>query len=104
MGRCDHCQGLGYERVEMQFLSDVFVPCPVCDARRFKPEVLAVTWNGKTVADLLATEVSVTALPLFADHQKIQQRLAAPVAEVGLGYLTLGQPLNTLKAAAKPSG
>jgi excinuclease ABC subunit A len=93
-GRCDHCQGLGYERVEMQFLSDVFVPCPVCDGSRFKPEVLAITWNGKSVADLLATSVS-DALPLFAEHQKIQQRLAA-LAEVGLGYLTLGQPLNTL--------
>jgi excinuclease ABC subunit A len=93
-GRCDHCQGLGYERVEMQFLSDVFVPCPVCEGRRFKPEVLAITWNGRTVADLLATSVS-DALPLFADHQKIQQRLAA-LGEVGLGYLTLGQPLNTL--------
>ena len=93
-GRCDHCQGLGYERVEMQFLSDVFVPCPVCEGSRFKPEVLAITWNGKSVADLLATSIS-DALPLFADHQKIQQRLAA-LAEVGLGYLTLGQPLNTL--------
>ncbi|HXB02672.1 MAG TPA: excinuclease ABC subunit UvrA [Opitutaceae bacterium] len=93
-GRCDHCQGLGYERVEMQFLSDVFVPCPVCEGSRFKPEVLAITWNGKSVADLLATSVS-DALPLFAEHQKIQQRLAA-LAEVGLGYLTLGQPLNTL--------
>ncbi|HXC02963.1 MAG TPA: excinuclease ABC subunit UvrA [Opitutaceae bacterium] len=93
-GRCDHCQGLGYERVEMQFLSDVFVPCPVCEGSRFKPEVLAITWNGKTVADLLATSIS-DALPLFAEHQKIQQRIAALV-EVGLGYLTLGQPLNTL--------
>jgi excinuclease ABC subunit A len=93
-GRCDHCQGLGYERVEMQFLSDVFVPCPVCEGSRFKPEVLAITWNSKTVADLLVTSIS-DALPLFADHQKIQQRLAALV-EVGLGYLTLGQPLNTL--------
>ncbi|HXA14327.1 MAG TPA: excinuclease ABC subunit A, partial [Opitutaceae bacterium] len=93
-GRCDHCQGLGYERVEMQFLSDVFVPCPVCDGSRFKPEVLAITWNGKTVAGLLATSIS-DALPLFAGHAQIQQRLSALV-EVGLGYLTLGQPLNTL--------
>ena len=50
-GRCDHCHGLGYERVEMQFLSDVFVPCPVCEGRRFKPEVLAIEWNGTTVPD-----------------------------------------------------
>jgi len=93
-GRCDHCQGLGYERVEMQFLSDVFVPCPVCEGRRFKPEVLAITWNGKSVADLLATSIN-EALPLFAEHAAIQSRLAC-LASVGLGYLTLGQPLNTL--------
>jgi excinuclease ABC subunit A len=93
-GRCDHCQGLGYERVEMQFLSDVFVPCPVCESRRFKPEVLAIRWNDRSVADLLATSIS-DALPLFADHPAIQSRLATLDA-VGLGYLTLGQPLNTL--------
>jgi len=93
-GRCDHCQGLGYERVEMQFLSDVFVPCPVCEGRRFKPEVLAITWNGKSVADLLATSIN-EALPLFKEHTEIRTRLAS-LESVGLGYLTLGQPLNTL--------
>ena len=93
-GRCDHCQGLGYERVEMQFLSDVFVPCPVCEAKRFKPEVLAIQWNGRSVADLLATSVT-DALLLFADHASIRSRLAS-LDSVGLGYLTLGQPLNTL--------
>ena len=93
-GRCDHCLGLGYERVEMQFLSDVFVPCPVCESRRFKPEVLAIQWNGRSVADLLATSVTDT-LPLFVAHAAIQTRLASLDA-VGLGYLTLGQPLNTL--------
>ena len=93
-GRCDHCQGLGYERVEMQFLSDVFVPCPVCEARRFKPEVLAIRWNGRSVADLLATSVT-DALGFFTDEPSIRARLAT-LESVGLGYLTLGQPLNTL--------
>ena len=93
-GRCDHCQGLGYERVEMQFLSDVFVPCPVCESRRFKPEVLAIQWSGRSVADLLATSVT-DAFPLFAEHPSIRARLAT-LESVGLGYLTLGQPLNTL--------
>ncbi|WP_233256535.1 excinuclease ABC subunit UvrA [Opitutus sp. ER46] len=93
-GRCEHCQGLGYERVEMQFLSDVFVPCPVCESRRFKPEILAIQWHGRSVADLLATSVS-DALPLFAEHATIRSRLAVLDA-VGMGYLTLGQPLNTL--------
>ena len=93
-GRCDHCQGLGYERVEMQFLSDVFVPCPVCEGRRFKPEVLAITWSGKSISDLLATSID-DALPLFSEHVSVRSRLASLEA-VGLGYLTLGQPLNTL--------
>ncbi|MFH1498208.1 MAG: excinuclease ABC subunit UvrA, partial [Verrucomicrobiota bacterium] len=93
-GRCDHCSGLGYERVEMQFLSDVFVPCPVCEGRRFKPEVLAIRWNNRSVADLLETSVT-DALVLFADYATIRSRLAA-LDSVGLGYLTLGQPLNTL--------
>ncbi len=93
-GRCDHCLGLGYERVEMQFLSDVFVPCPVCEGRRFKPEVLAIQWHGRSVADLLDTSVN-DALPLFAGYASIQSRLAS-LESVGLGYLTLGQPLNTL--------
>ncbi len=93
-GRCDHCQGLGYERVEMQFLSDVFVPCPVCEGRRFKPEILAIKWNDKSIADLLQTSIT-DALPLFADQTVIHTRLSA-LDTVGLGYLTLGQPLNTL--------
>ena len=118
-GRCDHCQGLGSERVEMQFLSDVFVPCPICEGQRFKPEVRAITWHGHSIADLLATTVS-DALAIFAPqnrdewrassadasraastpqrdaaHPGIHRRLAA-LDEVGLGYLPLGQPLNTL--------
>ena len=93
-GRCDHCQGLGYERVEMQFLSDVFVPCPICESKRFKPEVLAIKWNGLSVSDLLGTSIT-DALPLFKNHEAIRTRLAS-LESVGLGYLTLGQPLNTL--------
>ena len=93
-GRCDHCQGLGYERVEMQFLSDVFVPCPICESKRFKPEVLAIRWNGLSVSDLLGTSIT-DALILFQNHESIRTRLAS-LDSVGLGYLTLGQPLNTL--------
>ena len=93
-GRCDHCQGLGYERVEMQFLSDVFIPCPVCEGRRFKDEILAVRWGGKSIAETLDLTVA-EALEMFAGHPKIAQKLAT-LADVGLDYLTLGQPLNTL--------
>ena len=93
-GRCDHCQGLGYEKVEMQFLSDVYIPCPICESRRFKDEVLAIRWNDLSIADTLNLSVA-DALIHFRDHPKIARRLAA-LTEVGLDYLTLGQPLNTL--------
>ncbi|MDX2186783.1 MAG: excinuclease ABC subunit UvrA [Opitutaceae bacterium] len=93
-GRCDHCQGLGYEKVEMQFLSDVYTPCPICEGKRFKPEMLEIKWNGLSVADLLETQVE-RALALFADFPKVASRLK-PLVDVGLGYLTLGQPINTL--------
>src|SRR4051812_14816722 len=78
----------------MQFLSDVFVPCPICEGKRFKPEVLAIQWNGKSVADLLQTTVS-EAMVFFAGQASIRSRFTALEA-VGLGYLPLGQPLNTL--------
>ncbi len=93
-GRCDHCQGLGYERVEMQFLSDVYIPCPICEGRRFKDEILQVQWNGHSIADTLNLTVS-DAQDLFCEHPGIAGRLGT-LADVGLGYLTLGQPLNTL--------
>ena len=93
-GRCPNCQGLGSERVEMQFMSDLYVPCPECGGRRFKPEVLACAWHGHSVAEVLALEVSEAAA-VFAGQPKIAAKLRA-LAEVGLGYLPLGQPLNTL--------
>jgi excinuclease ABC subunit A len=93
-GRCDHCSGLGYEAVEMQFLSDVYVPCPICEGRRFKPEILACTWHGRSVADVLALTVR-QALDFFAEQPAIRSRLQ-PLDTVGLGYIALGQPLNTL--------
>ncbi|HQF37660.1 MAG TPA: excinuclease ABC subunit UvrA [Opitutaceae bacterium] len=93
-GRCAHCSGLGYEAVEMQFLSDVYVPCPICEGRRFKPEILACTWHGRSVADVLALTVR-QALDFFAGQPAIRSRLQ-PLDTVGLGYIALGQPLNTL--------
>jgi len=93
-GRCEHCQGLGYEKVEMQFLSDVFVKCPVCEGRRFKNEVLQVKWKGFSIADILEMDIS-KAVEVFASQKKIAPKLQALV-DVGLGYLQMGQPLNTL--------
>lgn len=93
-GRCDHCQGLGYEQVEMQFLSDVFVTCPVCEGSRFKQEVLAIKWKNKSITDILKLDIR-QARELFWEYPKITHKLDALIT-IGLDYLTLGQPLNTL--------
>ena len=93
-GRCPKCEGLGYEKIEMQFLSDLYVPCPECEGQRFKPEVLAITYKDKSVGEILAMTVT-QALSFFRNASGVQSRLKV-LEEVGLGYLTLGQPLNTL--------
>ena len=93
-GRCDHCSGLGYEKIEMQFLSDVYVTCPACQGKRFKPDVLEVKWEGYSVADVLDLEVA-QAVDVFDQFPKIRFGLQT-LLEAGLGYLKLGQPLNTL--------
>ncbi len=93
-GRCDACSGLGYERIEMQFVSDLFVPCQTCEGQRFKPEVLEIQFNQLSIADILNLDVEA-AIRFFADYPKIT-RCLAPLVDVGLGYLKLGQPLNTL--------
>ncbi len=104
-GRCDRCAGNGFEKVEMQFLSDLYVTCPDCNGKRYKSSTLDYTYNGLSIADVLdLTVVDVAAVfNLQAHHSKkelrlIEQILAAldPLLQVGLGYLKLGQPLNTL--------
>ena len=93
-GRCPHCSGLGFEKIEMQFLSDVFVPCAVCEGKRFRPQILSFTFQDKSIADLLETTVT-DSLVFFSGYENIRSRLSGLV-EVGLGYLKLGQPINTL--------
>ncbi len=98
-GRCERCSGNGYERVEMQFLSDIFIKCPECHGRRYKQSTLAIKFFGKSIADVL--DLTVTeAIEFFRQSidvkiDKIVQPLQS-LEEVGLGYLKLGQPLNTL--------
>ncbi|MBX3188118.1 MAG: excinuclease ABC subunit UvrA, partial [Labilithrix sp.] len=97
-GRCETCSGEGYETVEMQFLADVMLLCPVCQGKRFNAEVLAVKHAGKTVADVLAMTVD-EALAIFSpttDRDYVIERALEPLSRVGLGYLPLGQPLSTL--------
>ncbi len=93
-GRCPACSGLGYERIEMQFVSDLFVPCESCEGRRFKPEVLDIEFNGRSIAQILDLDITEACL-FFGDYPKIT-RCLQPLVDVGLGYLKLGQPLNTL--------
>src|SRR6202034_3842721 len=98
-GRCPACGGNGFEHVEMQFLSDVYLRCPDCDGRRFRAEVLEVGLSRgaappKSIADVLDLTVS-EALAFFAGDTEVCLRLA-PLADVGLDYLRLGQPVPTL--------
>jgi excinuclease ABC subunit A len=98
-GRCPACGGNGFEHVEMQFLSDVYLRCPECDGRRYRAEVLECRltrdeFAPKSIADVLDLTVS-EALRFFARDPEVCARLA-PLAEVGLDYLRLGQPVPTL--------
>jgi excinuclease ABC subunit A len=93
-GRCEACQGEGDVRVEMQFLADVFVPCEQCDGKRFKPQILEVTYRGRNVHQILDLTVR-EALSFFNTSPKVLRRLQV-LDEIGLGYLRLGQPATTL--------
>jgi len=93
-GRCDECEGAGSIEVEMVFMADIHVPCDACGGRRFKPEVLEVKVNGKSVADVLDLTVD-QAIRFFPREEKLGQALWQ-LQQVGLGYLRLGQPATTL--------
>ncbi len=93
-GRCPTCSGNGFEHVEMQFLSDVYLRCPDCNGRRFRDEVLEIRWDGRSIADVLELTVN-EALAVFAGVPEAVARLQ-PLADVGLDYLRLGQPVPTL--------
>ncbi|MGH8093479.1 MAG: excinuclease ABC subunit UvrA [Chthoniobacterales bacterium] len=96
-GRCERCGGTGFEKIEMQFLSDLYVRCAECEGRRFQPHVLKVKLHEHSIHDLL--ELTVSEAVQFFRKLNESDTLAAPLAvleEVGLGYLRLGQPLNTL--------
>ena len=98
-GRCPTCNGNGFEHVEMQFLSDVYLRCPDCDGRRYRDEVLEIKREGAngrraSIADVLGMTVT-EALEFFRDSREVAARLA-PLSDVGLEYVTLGQPVPTL--------
>ncbi|MDE3045243.1 MAG: excinuclease ABC subunit UvrA, partial [Verrucomicrobiota bacterium] len=93
-GSCSYCSGLGQVRIDMDFLEDAWVDCPQCRGKRFDPEILAVQFKGKSIHDVLETDVE-HALELFDALPPIRKKLQV-LSEVGLNYLRLGQPSTTL--------
>ena len=93
-GRCETCQGDGVVQVEMQFLADLYLECEACHGARFKQDVLEIRFKGKNVAEMLDLTVD-EAVAFFEGQTRIENRLRT-LQDVGLGYLTLGQPSNTL--------
>ena len=103
-GQCERCRGAGFEKIEMQFLSDVFIRCPECDGRRYRPHILEVKVRGTekawSIADVLEATVD-EAFEFLRDFPEMRSAVRAAervklLQEVGLGYLRLGQPINTL--------
>lgn len=92
-GACENCQGLGVTYVDLPYLESVKIPCDVCGGKRFKDEVLAYKLKGKSIADVL--EMTVEQALEFFEHKEVVRKLQA-MSDVGLNYLTLGQPLSTL--------
>lgn len=93
-GRCDVCQGEGEVKIEMQFMADIYLPCEACEGKRFKQHVLDVTYKDKNVFEVLDMTID-EALQFFVDEPKILAKIK-PLADVGLGYVHLGQSSNTL--------
>jgi excinuclease ABC subunit A len=93
-GRCETCEGTGRQIIDMQFLADVEVVCEVCDGARFQPHILDVDWQGRNITDILNLTVE-EALDVFRSERAVIRGLQ-PLADVGLGYLRLGQATSTL--------
>jgi excinuclease ABC subunit A len=93
-GRCEHCHGEGLMQIEMQFLADLYVPCEVCGGTRYNRETLDIRYRGKNIAEVLAMTVDEAAR-FFERVPQVYERLQT-LSDVGLGYVQLGQPANTL--------
>ncbi len=103
-GRCQRCLGNGYEKVEMQFLSDLYITCPECEGKRYTTNALKIYYRGKNIAEILAMTITeavemATSIETSSKEQRLLKKITTslqPLIDVGLGYLRLGQPLNTL--------
>ena len=93
-GRCEACQGDGVVKIEMNFLPDIYVPCEVCNGKRYNRETLEVRYKGKSISDVLDMTIE-EALEFFANLPRIKNKIQT-LADVGLGYIKLGQPSTTL--------
>lgn len=93
-GRCETCEGEGRIKVEMQFMADIFLKCETCDGRRFKKEILEVTYKDKDISQVLDLTIE-DAVEFFKESKSVVQALQ-PLVQVGLGYIQLGQSTNTL--------
>ena len=93
-GRCEHCSGAGYIKLEMRFLANVFTVCEICNGKRYTPETLEVLYREKSISDILNMNIS-EAVKFFKNHKHIYHRVKF-LEDVGLGYITLGQSSTTL--------
>ncbi len=93
-GRCPACKGTGFEEIDMQFMDNVILPCDVCDGKKYRPEILEITYQNKNVYQILCMTVT-EAMNFFVAYPNIRKPLSV-LKEVGLDYLTLGQPANSL--------
>lgn len=93
-GRCPACKGTGYEEIDMQFMDNVVIPCDVCDGKKYRAEILEIQYKGKNISEILGMTVN-EAMNFFVAHPNIRKPLSV-LKEVGLDYLQLGQPANSL--------
>lgn len=93
-GRCPSCKGTGFEEIDMQFMDNVIIPCDVCDSKKYRPEILEIQYKGKNIHEILSMTVQ-EAMGFFVAHPNIRKPLSV-LKEVGLDYLQIGQPANSL--------
>ncbi|MCG8586979.1 MAG: ABC-ATPase UvrA, partial [Pirellulales bacterium] len=93
-GRCEHCQGQGQTKIEMNFLPDMYVPCPQCNGRRYNRQTLECRYRDKSIADVL--DMSLEEAAVFFENFPTMTRMLQALVDVGLSYLSLGQPSTTL--------